>query len=191
MSHEQKIYLTLVVSIAIIIVLLLVLICPLVSKIKALSTELREKNSIVSSYKEKSGDYLQRLRNEYLNSKPEISEVSGSFVNSEKVIDFILAVEQIAILTNNYQEIEEVSSPVDEAGGPEERILFFQISSWGDFPSLLKFLVQLENMDYFVNSDSIQISRIEKRELRNLRDKKIIVSAGDVRSVINIKVYTR
>lgn len=184
-AAQQKIYLTLVILIVVIIVLLLLLICPLVDKIKALSAELRDRNDIVSSYKAKSSDYLNWLRDEYTGLESEISKIDKSFIASEKAIDFILAVEQVAVLTSNYQEIKEISSP------EEKDILSFQIFLWGTFPNLIKFLAQLENMDYFVDSSSLQITRIEKRDLRTLSERGIDVSAGNTRTVLDIKVYTR
>lgn len=184
-AAQQKIYLTLVILIVVIIALLLLLICPLVDKIKALSAELRDRNDIVSSFEAKSSDYLNWLRDEYTGLESEISKIDKSFIVSEKAIDFILAVEQVAVLTNNYQEIKEISSP------EEKDVLSFQIFLWGTFPNLIKFLAQLENMDYFVDSSSLQITGIEKRDLRTLSERGIDVSAGNTRTILDIKAYTR
>jgi len=186
MNCRQKIYLTLVIFVVAVIALLLFLICPLDNKIKTLSSELAEKSNIVSSYKEKGGDYLTWLHEEYIRLETQISKINKSFVNSEKAIDFILAIERTAVLTNNYQDIKEIRL-VEEEGN----ILFFQISLWGNFPDLIKFLAQIENMDCFVESDSLQITKIGERDLRGLADKGIMVSAGDIKSTINIKVYTK
>ena len=185
MQAQQKIYLTLIILVVVVIALLLFLVAPLVNKIKVLSADFKEKNNLLASYKEKGSDYLKKLRDEYADLGLKISEINESFVDPGKAIDFILAVEQAAALTNNYQEIREISLP------EEENILSFQISLWGSFSNLIKFLTQLENMDYFVDSDSFQITRIEERDVKSLEDKGIVVSIGDVRSVLEIKVYTK
>ena len=46
-------------------------------------------------------------------------------------------------------------------------------------------------MKYFVDVNSFAVTRIEERELKSLVDGEIMVSMGDVKSVLEIKVYTR
>lgn len=186
MECKQKIYITSITSIIIIIALILILVAPLVRKIKSLSLNLIEKKSLMSSYEKRGGDYLKNLKNKYIELEPQISKINKSFIDSDQVIDFILAVEKAAALTNNYLEIKEISSSTEE----KDQILSFQISLWGNFSNLIKFLVQLENMDYFVDSGSLQITKIEEKSLKNLTDKGIMVSAEDIKSVISIKTYT-
>lgn len=176
MNCKQKIYITSITSAIIIIALILILVTPPVKKIKSLSANLVEKKSLTSTYEKRGGDYLKNLKNKYIELEPQISKINKSFIDSGRVIDFILAVEKAAALTNNYLEIKEISS--------------FQISLWGSFSNLIKFLAQLENMDYFVDSDSLQITKIGEKSLKDLIDKGIIVSTGDIKSVINIKTYT-
>lgn len=184
METKQKIYLTLIIFVLIVIGLLLFLINPLVGKIKLSSAEFKEKNNLLASYKEKGGDYLEGLRGKHTSLELNILKINESFIGSERAIDFILAVEQAAALINNYQEIKEVISI-------EEGVLSFRVSLWGSFPNLIKFLAQLENMDYFVDLDSLQISKIGERDLTSLAAKGIIALAGDVKSIIDIKAYTR
>lgn len=191
-TTKQKIYLTLIVLVMAIIGLLFLLICPLVNRVKRLSAELEEENGIVSSYKAKSGDYLRQLQDEYTNLELKISEIDNSFVVSERAIDFILAVERVAALTGNYQEIKEISSPASPVGGPEEEnILSFQVFLWGSFPNLIRFLAQLENMSYFVDNNSLQVTRIGTKDLKALSERGINVLVGDVRSIVNIKAYIK
>lgn len=184
MQEQQKIYLTLLIFILIVIGLLLFLISPLIERVKLSSAEFKEKNNLSASYKEKGGNYLKELRNEYANLEPEILDINRSFIDSERAVDFILAIEQAAALTNNYQEIKEISSV-------EEGILSFRVSLWGSFPALLRFLVQLENMKYFIDFDSLQAGRIDENNSRALLDKGIVVLTGDVKSTIEIKTYIK
>lgn len=187
MSCQQKIYISLIVSTITILSLILILTIPLIKEIKSLSANFVEKQNLEFSYETRAGDYLKNLKNNYSGLEPQISKINKSFVDSERVIDFIVAVEQAAALTNNYQEIRETSAPATE----QNNTLFFQVSLWGSFSNLIKFLVQLENLDYFVDSSALQITRIDERELKSLTDKGIMASAGDVRSIINIKTYTK
>lgn len=179
---QNKIYLILGALGIIIVILLLSIIFPLVNNIKRLAAEFDQKNNLLASYKEKAESYLGQLRSDYFKLAPEISKINDSFVSPEKVIDSILAVERAAALTNNYQEIKEVK---------EDGALSFQVSLWGSFPNLIKFLARIENLNYFVDSESLQITRVGERELVNLEGKGIMVKGGDVRSVINIKAYTK
>ncbi len=184
MSPKSRIYLTLIILIIVVIALLVFLNIPLVKEVKTLSVDSKEKNNLLASYGEKGGDYLIQLRDEHIESGTRISEIQASFVDSEKAIDFILALEQTAVLTGNYQEIREIVSK-------EKNTLFFQVSLWGSFSNLIKFLAQLENMKYLVNIDSLTMLRIEERDSRGLVDKGIVVSIGNVRSVLEIKAYTK
>lgn len=187
-KQQQKIYLALSASAIVIIVLLLFLISPSVSKLKALSRNLNENNSTLLSYKEKGGDYLAQLKSDYNVLGQKISEINNSFVNPEKAIDFILAVEHLANITKNYEEIVEITPQQEKQ---ESKALFFRVSLIGSFPNLVKFLAQLENMDYFVDFDSLDIITIDEGDLAALKDKNIVASAGDIKSAINIKVYTK
>ncbi len=187
MSCQQKIYISLIISTITILSLILILVIPFIKEIKSLSANLIEKQNLAFSYETMAGDYLKNLKNNYIGLEPQISKINNSFVDSERIIDFILAAEKAAALTNNYQEIKETSLSAAE----QDKTLFFQVSLWGSFSNLIKFLVQLENLDYFVDSNTLQITKIDERELKNLTDKGIVVSAGDVRSVINIKTYIK
>lgn len=185
MNTKRKIYLTLIVSLLVIIGLWLFLIQPLVDEVKLLSTEFEQKNNLLASYKDKGEKYLNKLRDDYNLFESRIFEINNSFIDSEKVIDSILAVEQAAVSTSNYQEIKEISSP------GEDNALSFQISLWGSFPNLVKFLARIENLNYFIDSDSLQITRIGERDLRSWADKGINISDGDVKSTLEIKAYAK
>ena len=185
MNTQRKIYLTLVILAVVIIVLLFFLIRPLVAKVKAVSDNFIEKNNSLASFEERGTDYLARLRGEYFDIESQISEINKYFLFPNKVIDFILAIEEIATLSSNYQEIKEVGSP------EEEDILSFQISLRGNFPNLIKFLARLENMEYFIDIHSLQITRITERERSGLEKEGIMVLVGDVKSTINIGVYVK
>lgn len=184
MNYKQKIFLILLVFVVVIIGLLLFCISPLVNKIKALSSELEENNKIIVSYKEKGSNYLAWIKDEYENVELEVLRINSSFIDSDKVIDFILAIEQAAALTSNYQEIEEIDSS-------EQGVLSFQVSLWGNFSNLVKFLVLVENMNYFTEISSLRTSKIGERDQRILKEKEINVLDGDIISVLEIKAYTK
>lgn len=183
---QNKIYITLLISAIVIVILLIFLVCPLIDKIKISSANLREKNNLIASSQEKGGNYLKNLQDEYTDLESEISKIDQSFVNPEGAIDLIVAIEHLAALTNNYQQIEEIGLTEEE-----KNILAFRVFSWGSFPDFIKFLARLENMDYFIDFDSLKITRIEERELRNLESKGIAVLGGDIKSVISIRAYTK
>lgn len=185
MNTQRKIYLTLVILAVIIIVLLFFLIRPLVARVKTLSTDFIEKNNSLVSFEERGTGYLARLRGEYFDIEPQIPEINRYFLEPDKIIDFILAVEEIATLSSNYQEIKAAG------GSKKEDILSFQISLWGSFPNLIKFLARLENMKYFVDIHSLQIAKVGERDRGGLEEKGAMVSAGDVKSTINIGVYVK
>lgn len=184
MKIKHKIYLNLILLAGIILILLFAGISPLLAEIKQLSVDYKQSNNLLASYQEKTGNYFQELEQQYLDLQSEISKIQQAFIDSEKAVEFILKVERLANTTNNYQEIKEISVTENNSKG-----LTFRISLWGSYPNLIKFLAQLENMDYFVDSNNLQMSSIQEQELRGLENNGIIVSAGDIKSVLEINVY--
>ncbi len=92
--------------------------------------------------------------------------------------------EQLAKNTDNYQEIKEISIAEND-----NKKLTFQVSLWGSYPNLIKFLAQLQNIGYFVEPVRLQIAKIQKQELIALENEGIAVSAGDIKSVLEINIY--
>jgi len=184
MKIQHKIYLNLIGLVVISLILVFVGVRPLIAKVKQLSQDYQQKNKTLISYQKKVGNYLQELEEKYSQLQTEVNQINQAFIDSEQAINLILKVEQLAKTTNNYQEIKEISL----AEG-EDQSLTFRVSLWGSYPNLIKFLAQVENMGYFVSSSYLHLTGIKESELRGLEKEGMIVSPGDVKSVLEINVY--
>lgn len=121
--------------------------------------------------------------------KPELEKMNKAFLSEADPIGFINLLETLAQKTNNIFEIN--LTPENEANKKDEKAkaLSFQISLAGSFPDFMHFLKYLENMGYYTEIQSIQISQATEQSMMakpEWRD----MPAGNVVSLINLKVFT-
>lgn len=187
-SFHKKIYLTSGAFALGIILVISLIIFPLVQKIGADSQELFQKEKVVESFLQNWQD-LENSKKDYAEIKKELEEKPALLVPQE-AIKFIQAMESFAQATQNYQTIsvlKKTPSAEAEADVSPENILDFQISLWGSFPNLIKFLIYLENAPYLTNVASLQINRLTEKEFSQLEE--INLPAGNINSVITLLVY--
>ena len=186
MNPKQKIYLTLSIILAICLVSGFLVIYPLINKIKSSSLAFIEKKETLEIL-EKEQIEFNLLKEQYKKIEPELTKINQSLLNSEKTLDFIVALENIAEKANNNYEIKVTQLQKE----PKEKFSFltFQIYLWGSFPNLIKFLIYLENMPYWVETDQIQIRPITQEEIGTKKG-LVNLSTGDVNTNLIVKVYT-
>lgn len=164
-------------------------IVPLIRQISVDSQMLYQKKQIVDSF-------FQNWQN-LENSKNNYDEIEKSLQNktalltSDEAIKFILAVEDSARVTQNYQTIsvlEKTPTADDQAKAQKSKTINFQISLWGSFPNLIKFLIYLENAPYYNTISSLQINRLLANNVETLKN-KVTLSVGDINSIITLSVY--
>lgn len=184
---QQKIYLNLIIFGLLICLVLTVVISPLINRVKENSQTFQEKQRILFILKEKQ-DYLNQLQVDAQISQEYLEKIKGVFLQPEKAIDFITSLENIAWLTANQQEIQILGSTKEEEQ-TKRPSLSFQLSLWGNFPNLMRFLIELENMDYFVQVEQLRIRRLSERDISGQKLSEF--SAGDIETKMNILVYTQ
>lgn len=185
MTQKRKIYLTLTIITGLFLVMIFGVIYPLISKIKSTSFDLIQKKEILEDL-EKNQQKISRLEKEYQLIKPELIKIEQNLLQQpEKTLDFIVALEGIAQKSNNQYEIKPIEQPKKESSSS----LDFQVSLWGNFPNLIRFLVYLENMPYLIEVTKIQIQRISQEGIIKKELTGLLI--GDVATNLNIKVYTQ
>jgi len=132
---------------------------------------------------------LEKVREESGVVEKKLSE-ANIFLAQKDAINFILDVEQFASSTQIREKITVLNNPAQKSQGekPKENVLKFQISLWGSYPNLIKFLVYLENAPYLNNIDSLQIKRLSEKDI-NLANESAGSQPGDVSGIINLSVY--
>ncbi len=176
MNTNQKIYLTVGLTIVIVILLIWGIVKPLVLEIKTTSNSVRERNEKLIVLRKTDQEYLRKLESDYNNIRQDISLVNSGFLNTDQIVGFFVDLENMASATSNNLEIEAGELPS------------FTLHLLGNFPNLMKFLGWLENSEYFLDVNSVDIKGFsqEKSSLE-----KEPVSVGDISTALDIKLHIK
>jgi hypothetical protein len=171
MSIKQKIYLIFTAIIAIFIVLILFVIKPFFLEIKKTATSVLESRERLISLETMDEKYVKGIEKDYEDIIGKLVEIKKQFIDKNEAVSFFEALESVASSTNNEIEISASEFPS------------LTLSLFGTFPDFMKFLGWLENGEYFINVNLINISKTgERDDLEN-------VSAGMIKSILKIKAY--
>lgn len=177
MDIKNKIY---VLSGAVAIVFLIVVfwVVPfLIGQISQASSNLISLGNALTKIQKDQKD-VEYQKKEYQAIKPEIERITDVFIERGKAIDFIIALEKIAQQSGNRAEIQVVDLSRESAESID-----FQVSLWGGFSNLIKFMVYLDNLDYLNQVNTVQIQRI------NRDDSEKGLRTGEISSVLQIRAY--
>ncbi|KKR04141.1 MAG: hypothetical protein UT31_C0002G0010 [Parcubacteria group bacterium GW2011_GWF2_39_13b] len=119
-----------------------------------------------------------RFEKEYRAIKPEAEKISDVFIEKGKAIDFIIALEKIAQQSGNQVQIQVMETKQELTENID-----FQVSLWGEFSNLVKFIAYLDNLSYLNQVDVIQIERV------NQDDSKRGIREGEISSVLQIRAF--
>lgn len=106
------------------------------------------------------GQILKQTLQDYQDIKPEISKFTSIYVIPGNELDFISTLEKVAQEQKVDQQI--TLSPADsEAKKTNTLPLQLQIS--GTLASFLKYLAGVEQLDYYLNIDTLRLTNYQKR----------------------------
>ncbi|MFH1385807.1 MAG: hypothetical protein ABIG65_02035 [Patescibacteria group bacterium] len=177
LSPKQKLYLTVGGFLIVFVLIFAIIIIPLIEKIRLSNAAIEEQKMAAEDFYQ-SWKNMASLKRNYEQIRDEIAN-QPTFLPKNEALKFIMATEKMAQETGNRQNI---SATKDSSTTVEATALKLQISLYGSFPNLLKFLVKMENAPYFNRFDSLQINRITA-------EKDSLDKTGDVNSVINLSAY--
>jgi hypothetical protein len=155
-------------------------------KIISSSAQLAEKKAVMEATQKNWGE-ISRSQKELQAIKPHLEKIDGAFVSNNQPIEFINLLENLAQRTSNLFEINLMNLGADSK--KKEDSISFQIRLAGTFGNLMHFLNYLENMKYFVQVQSLDVSQVAAGASRINEGEEI--PAGSVYSTINLKAYTR
>lgn len=165
------------------------IVAPLIRQISIDSRALFQKNQDTESFFQAWRD-MENSKKDYEEIRQELED-KPALLTSQEAIKFILAVEEFAQATQSHHTISMVQktlSPENQPKTSKQNTLDFQISLWGTFPNLIRFLIYLENAPYYNNVTSLQISRLTSKDVESLKEITDL-SAGNINSVITLSVY--
>ena len=195
MESKKKIYLGLGIMAVAFLLACFLLVPFLIKQIKAASQDLIiQQQGFEKSQKEQQNIF--HWKRQYQSSKQEIEKVANSFISQEKLLDFVLALENIAQKSGNRCEIyvaeqktkelvisDEEGEKKENSKGESVEVVVFQVSLSGNFDGLVRFLAYLDNLSYLNEISSIQIQRINQENIEKG------IRAGEISSVLNIRAY--
>jgi len=195
LNTRQKIYLNLVIFLVCFILIILCIFFPLIERIKRESVAFQEARGRLSVLREEAV-YLVQLKKDYESVRDDFARFKKAFLSSDEIVDFIINLEEIARNTNLYQEIQIYTpqkSKLQKEEGFQENSLEFILKLEGEFKDLVNYMAYLENMDYYTETEEIQIKRVNEKNLSSLKrnQKEHNLSSGDILTNLKIKVYLR
>jgi hypothetical protein len=171
MSAKQKIYIIFLVIIAFFVLAIIFAIKPLFLEIKKTAAAVSESRGRMMSLEEIDKNYLEELEIDRREISNDLNLVKKQLIDKNEAVKFFEALESVASMTSNEIEISASDFPS------------LTLSLTGTFPDLMKFLGWLENGDYFIDVDSLNISRKNEKPDADINLSEII------KSTIKIRVY--
>ncbi len=192
MNPIRKIYISIGIFGVLVLILIVFVIYPALSNIQKNSEDLTsQKSNLISLQKEIK--IFTETKSSYENSQENIDKVDKLFVDPENPIDFLNFLDKTSKIYNLKTEV--LSLVVNKTStNPTEKTDFWpsislQISGFGSFSNLLKFLENLESSPYLIEIININIKRLTEDELKE--EKLKMFSLGDIKAEFLIKVYSK
>ena len=186
-NFKKNFYLTLIVAFIGLLIAAGAITPFLLAKIEKANAELAERKKSSDILANKQGSF-SAWHKEYRQIKPEADRINSSFLAPDNLLECIVAIEEIAKKTSGKYElkiIEEAKSDEKKKDAKQEAEgISFQVSFWGSFSGLVRFLSQLENMKYFNEVLALQIQRLDQKIGEQ-------PSGIEIAAVLNIKVFTK
>ena len=178
LSPQRKLILSFFLGLIILILFIWLVIYPLVDRIRIASQEYLSNQEILNKLDQRES-LARELEEGYQERKVDLEAIAKVLLGPEEIVGFISNLETIAQETDNNFEIKAVS-PHAPSTEEEKAFLSFRISLWGDFPSLLYFLANLEDSPY----PPYRLVEIENLAVRELRE-------GGLETILDVKIYTQ
>lgn len=158
----------------------------LTSRTMSSSNQLAEEKGVFEAIY-KNWEQISQAQNKLDETKPQIDKLNQAFVSKTEPIGFINSLENLALKTNNAFEIDLTSAGADSK--KKDSALYFQIKLAGSFSDAMHFLNYLENMEYRVQIQSLDISKISTRppEISGAKE----IPANSIFTLINLKAFTQ
>lgn len=152
--HKAVIYisLTLIISIG----LFLIIGWPSIKEIKNLSTQIEEQRSQLEELYLRGKNIKQTLQ-QYHEIKPTINSIDNIYVKHGEELKFITTLESIA----NAQGINQEPKIVSQPNNPNT--LQLELNTTANLNRIIKYLMGLESLDYYINIDTIRLSKSSSR----------------------------
>lgn len=177
MNIRQKIFLNIIAIVLTLFVSVFFLFKPLFVQVQKLSQTIEQQQAIIKNpaFREQYQARIIKIEKDYQTIEPKLSILKQSILEEKEAIRFIEILENTAQQTSLTQEIKIKSEENKQTDG-----LILNLFLTGYFPDFLRFLETIENNQYLL--------QVQKIQIKALRDKEKQLT-GQIQSNAEIKVY--
>lgn len=178
---QIKLYITIAIAMAIFIPLTIGVVMPLTKKIDATTAEfLNTKQQIVNIGEKR--NQVAIIEGEFDIIKDSINKIDSALTDQSDFLTALIGLEKIAESAGNRHEISIVEPPKT---ADALKFLYFRIILSGTFPSIMNFINNLENAQFYSAIEKIEFAKMDKSQLG------IRPTAENMKAIIEIKIYTK
>lgn len=190
---KRKIYFIISTFLLLVLVIFLI-IKPAASEIKSITVSVRtQKEKLEKLYV--AGQLLKTTQEQYQKIESQISEVSKIFITQGQELEFITRLEEIALKNNLIQKIDLQEPIIEENQTKDQKdrqyeTLPLRLNISGNYPNLLKYLTNLESLDYYINIENFRILAYHDQDINLLINKEQSTpNANYITALINANVF--
>lgn len=155
-NFKIKIILVIVFNILIIFGLVYLVILPAIDNLQQNKMMINDKKNELEVKSFQMVD-IKSYFNEYKNIESQLFILDNILLNQEKSLNFINDLDQIAVKNNVIAKINLLQNKSKEISLYNRIPIVFSVE--GDFSNLIKYLVDLETLDYYINIGSLEFVR--------------------------------
>lgn len=190
MEYKQKTFIMIIAVIGIVFALIWQFAIPLEDDIERLGGEITKYQEQIAGFTRYT-NYMTDLRLSYKKNEDNIDRISEIIVKESEYdkLNFIKEIERISDTASTRLEIIPIETKAKKSAGGDadkknDQVLYssfdLNLRVAGTFSGLLDFLVNLENMEYYTNVESVSVSRLADGNFPNAS------ASGNIK----LKVYT-
>lgn len=154
-NAKNRITTSIIALVILTITMIIFIIYPSASRIKELGHEIDiQKNELDAIYAR--GQNLNKTIKQYAIVKPKINELNNIYLQTGEELKLITDLEQSATTTGVNLD-KQLASNKDDQGGI--KILPLQLTVVSDFSGIIKFIGELEKMNYYLNISNVRITK--------------------------------
>jgi hypothetical protein len=173
MNTGQKIYLLVGSMVLIVVAMIVGVVKPLFLDIKKTAVSAEESRDKLLSFETIDKNYLQQIEIETASFSDNLELVKSQLIDKAEAVKFFEAMELIASSTGNEIEINASDFPT------------LTLNLKGTFSNFMKFLGLLENGNFFINVNSIGLTKASGTGISET------VSSNEIRADLKIIVYIK
>ncbi|MEK7098040.1 MAG: type 4a pilus biogenesis protein PilO, partial [Patescibacteria group bacterium] len=134
------------------------IIMPTISDIRKMESEIEAQRTDLEK-KYVKGQSLKKLSENLKKIEPNLVVFDQIFINQSRALEFITTLEDIANRHGVTQKLNLMTEKGAGSNGYTKTPLNFNID--GDFTDIMRYLADIESLNYYINVSSIEISKIQ------------------------------